>query len=619
MAKQEKSAAELYREERKARLAKAAKLNSKKSHGASVSSKTTKAVTAIIAIIVVVAIAFSVINATGILERKKVAVSAGENQVTLAEYSYYYNAAYSEILNAVYSIEQQMPGYGAQFYGYDIYTMPDAQPYSEEIEGVKDPTWADYFDYAAKQQIKYTYSSLDYAAKNNITLDDEDYAEIDKTMDMWIQQAAQASQQSQGTFSLTAYLQSNYGKSMNEKIFREIIEDQTLVQKVRDTKNDEIKAEFTDKDVDKAFNEALATYGAVSFRSYTVKAEKVKEKGEDGQETENVTDATMAKAKADAEAFAAKLTDEESFKKAASEAEKKNKNKDYKKYTSDDSLTLNEHAKSADVTVSDEKANEWLFSKSTAKGATYIAEEEGTGYTVLYMVDPVHEAPDAAVSYDVRHILIKFPEEEAETAETEESAEAEDKKEAEEKKEEKKEAVEPVKFDAKAYKDVVIDIDVEKEITDAASYNKAVEVLTKYLDGKKTEDSFAALAKEFSEDSNAEQGGLYEDVPLGQMVPSFENWSTLLTRKAGDVGIVESNYGYHVMYFVDSEIEKMDEVIKNDLATEDLNKFVEKLGENKDFEAKNVDEKAISEARANIMKIAKSNVDYFSQMQGMSY
>ena len=45
MAKQEKSAAELYREERKARLAKAAKQNNKKSHNVSVSSKTTKAIT----------------------------------------------------------------------------------------------------------------------------------------------------------------------------------------------------------------------------------------------------------------------------------------------------------------------------------------------------------------------------------------------------------------------------------------------------------------------------------------------------------------------------------------------------------------------------------------------
>jgi hypothetical protein len=34
------------------------------------------------------------------------------------------------------------------------------------------------------------------------------------------------------------------------------------------------------------------------------------------------------------------------------------------------------------------------------------------------------------------------------------------------------------------------------------------------------------------------------------MVKNFENWSTDDSRQYGDTGIVESDYGYHIMYFV---------------------------------------------------------------------
>ena len=595
MAKQEKTAAELYREERKARLAKAAKQNSKKAHNVSVSSKTTKAVTAIIALVVVVAIAFSVVSATGILERKKVAFKSGDSSVSMAEYSYYYNAAYTEIVNAVYSIEQQMPGYGAQFYGFDMYTMPDEQQYTMgEIEGVENPTWSDYFDNTAKEHIEYSRIALNYAKENNIVLDEEDMAEVDSSISTWETQAAQ------GNYSLTAYLQANYGKCMSADIFRQILENQALVQKVQDTKNEEIKATFTDKEVEKAYNEALSTYGAVSYRSYEFAAETVTSTDEEGSETSAVTEETMAEAKAEAEAFAAKITDEKSFKQAAADAEKAKENDDYEEYLTDDSLTLNEEATSADIVVTDEKAGEWFFSKETKAGDVFVAEETDTGYIVLYMVDPVHKAPDAVETYDVRHILVKFPEEEKTQTDDEEETEAK-------------------ALDVKAYEDAVIVNDYEEEVTDIASFNKAVDILTEYLDGERTADAFGALAKKYTEDTNGEQGGLYEDVAMGQMVSEFEGWSSDLSRKEGDVGIVETTYGYHIMYFVSAEISNTDDEIKNDLAAEDLNAFVEELSETEGYEIADINEEVVSEARKNMLKVIEQNIAYFNSYSSYGY
>ena len=65
-----------------------------------------------------------------------------------------------------------------------------------------------------------------------------------------------------------------------------------------------------------------------------------------------------------------------------------------------------------------------------------------------------------------------------------------------------------------------------------------------------TEDNFAALAKEYSTDGGSNSnGGLYDNVTPGQMVDSFNDWCFDASRKIGDNAIVESKFGYHIMYF----------------------------------------------------------------------
>ena len=87
----------------------------------------------------------------------------------------------------------------------------------------------------------------------------------------------------------------------------------------------------------------------------------------------------------------------------------------------------------------------------------------------------------------------------------------------------------------------------------AAAEAQAQEILNQWLAGEMTEVSFAELAMHNTQDpGSAENGGLYENVYVGQMVEPFENWCFDETRKIGDYGIVRTDYGYHVMYFVGS-------------------------------------------------------------------
>ena len=83
-----------------------------------------------------------------------------------------------------------------------------------------------------------------------------------------------------------------------------------------------------------------------------------------------------------------------------------------------------------------------------------------------------------------------------------------------------------------------------------ACRQKAQAIYDTYLSGKKTEDRFSQLAKEHSKDGNAEQGGIYKDVSKNTMVEEFDAWIFDASRKPGDTGLVKTQYGYHVMYFV---------------------------------------------------------------------
>ena len=84
----------------------------------------------------------------------------------------------------------------------------------------------------------------------------------------------------------------------------------------------------------------------------------------------------------------------------------------------------------------------------------------------------------------------------------------------------------------------------------AEAEKKANDLLTEWQNGEHTEDSFAFMAAENSQDpGSVENGGLYEDIYPGKMVDEFDAWCFDPARQPGDTGIVKTSYGYHIMYF----------------------------------------------------------------------
>ncbi len=602
MAKQEKSAAELYREERKARLAKAAKKNAKQRHKIIWNKKNKSIVSVIVVIALVMGIAGIVLSSLGMFERGKKMMTVGGAEVDKYEMVYYSTRAYQNLFESAMQYESYGEGYGVMFTGLDWQTQPDKQPYAGTVEGIENPTVADYIIDQAKTELQRVKAYVKYAEDNGITLDATEKAEVQSAIN-----SMKTTAENSG-YGYANYLRSEYGygKGMTPALYEKILTEITIAQKVSELKNEEFSAVYTDEKIEEIYLEKITDYGVVSYRVYAVEAI-----GKD--EKRSATDEEMASAKEKADALAA-LTEEEAFLQAAADIEKEKENKDYEKYLTDDTLTLKEDV---DYTTIDAENNgdfaDWIFHESRKTGETYVAEKAGVGYTVYMISEPVHKI-DSEYTYDVRHILIKFPEEEK----SEEATEETDEEATENSTDETAEEIVAELLDTGAY-EAVIDIDVDLETAkDPALYMAAQDILKEYLDGKMTEESFGELAKEHSADGNASQGGIYEDVPQGQMVAEFENWALEEGRKAGDVGIVETQFGYHIMYFIaKEEVTSWATVIKDASVAEDFDAFdADTLAANPvaDYKAKyvkDVKEFLKTVARTTINNYASAGYSYY--------
>jgi len=191
-------------------------------------------------------------------------------------------------------------------------------------------------------------------------------------------------------------------------------------------------------------------------------------------------------------------------------------------------------------TYSDSVVMNWLFDSARQAGDTAVLEDtDGSAYYVVGFNERLHDYHPI----NVRHILIQP--EDSELSSDDEGYEA----------------------------------DVEAK--DAEAKQKAEDLLAQWKAGEATEDSFAELAKENSTDSNAAQGGLYEDVTLGTMVSEFEDWCFDPARQSGDTGLVKnessSTKGWHIMYFVGWNDPSWMYSVKTTLKSEDMTEWMDSL------------------------------------------
>lgn len=85
------------------------------------------------------------------------------------------------------------------------------------------------------------------------------------------------------------------------------------------------------------------------------------------------------------------------------------------------------------------------------------------------------------------------------------------------------------------------------ESTEGA-HGEAERVLQEWESGDKTEESFAALADQYTEDTSV-YGGLYTNVTKEQLMTDWRNWCFDTARQSGDVTILDSSYGSSLAYY----------------------------------------------------------------------
>ncbi len=86
-----------------------------------------------------------------------------------------------------------------------------------------------------------------------------------------------------------------------------------------------------------------------------------------------------------------------------------------------------------------------------------------------------------------------------------------------------------------------------------AAKAEADKLYAQWKNGELTEERFGQMAQEHSTDGSASNGGLYTGVAQGDMVENFDRWCFDEVRQVGDHGLVQTQFGYHIMYFSGSQ------------------------------------------------------------------
>lgn len=384
-------------------------------------------------------------------------------------------------------------------------------------------TWYDYFLNQALEQMSAVHAMVDSAAKEGYKYPDSVQSDVDSGM-----KTLDSAAKSNG-YSTAQYLSALYGSTMTRKVYQAQLLLSTQAQNY--SQNYENSLKYTTDDLTAAYKADTNSYDMVDCEYVKVDGAAASKTDANGK----ATDATDAEKKTALE-NAKKLADSiySQYKAGGSLSKLAEANKDTAAYTSSDSTTY-----------SDATLQKWLFDSSRKSGDSAVLDDStNSAYYVVVFRSRFRPEYDTV---NVRHILIKPA--------TGTKAEGEDGYEAEQ-----------TQLKAEAKK-------------------KAEDLLAKWKAGEATEDSFAALAKENSEDTGtASDGGLIPQVSKSSsLVDSFKNWC-LEKHNPGDTGIVESTYGYHIMYFVGTDLPYWQTQVTSSLKNKDFNTWYSGL--TKDYTAK---------------------------------
>ena len=323
-----------------------------------------------------------------------------------------------------------------------------------------------------------------------------------------------------GFTSTEKFLNAYYGAGVNEQVAKEQASSLALAAKAFRHYQDSLQ--YTPEELKAEYESYNGDKDYFDVCYYYVAAESV----EDEEGNSAPTDETKAAAKEKAEAILAEYNNEE----LAVETDVEDRlNEALARTGSEDACTHSEHSSGSSISA----YKDWALTAS--EGDATVAEDAGAnGYYVAAFIS--HDDNSYKLA-QVRHILVK--------AEADEEGNYSD--------------------EAKA-----------------AAKARAEEIYDEWRFGMKTEDSFAELAEQYSEDTGSNtNGGLYDNVQKGQMVEEFDAFC-FADHKPGDSGIVYgeaagSYAGYHVMYYVGEGEVCKDYIAKNNLVNTALEEFNEEL------------------------------------------
>ncbi len=498
----------------------------------------TASVTFVVIMIVVALIAasvmiFNVVNSSGIIDRNTIAATTGEHKINSVQLNYYYN----DLVRSQYNQWQSTYGDSLSMYtqmmGLDITKPLDEQVYDEETG----KTWADYFVENALEQARSDYKLYDMAMAEGYTLSADEQAQIKYDM-----QTLDFYSQIYGYKKTDDYLKATYGFGSDVDSYTEYSTVSTIASSYYNKYKTDLT--YTHEDIRDHEKDKEVNYSSFDFATYYVSTSSFQKGGTKDEHghtvyTDEEKSAAIAEAKAVAEELAKNdsvLTLDKAIK--ALEINANNESATSSKYADTRYTLISEVYRDWLAEEGREENDIKVFENKITSTDPHAEEGEETvgGYYVV-----VFQGRDDNMRHlaNVRHLLVKF----------EGGTQDED--------------------------GHTVYSDAEK----AAAKEEAEKFLKEWNDGEATEESFIELVKEHSDDGSAAEGGLFKDIhKQSDYVPTFRSWAIDETRKAGDTEVIESEYGYHVMYYVgDGELTYRDYMIQEDLRAADTEEWYEGL------------------------------------------
>lgn len=479
-----------------------------------------------ILMIVILAVGLTVmvfrgVQGSGIIEKNTVAATIGDHELNSVTMSYYYADTVSNTYNSWTSMYGDATATYLSMLGLDLTLPLDEQPHYDG-EG----TWADYFMETALDRARADYAVYDIAMAEGYTLSSEANLNLESTVNYKDLYAMYG-----GYTDVDDYMVSFYGPGADRDSYYEYAKISAIASAYY---NDYSAAlEYTDADIraHEAGNEQ--NYNSYTYASYYLGYAKYLEEGTTDPSAEQI-----ATAAAMAEVDAAKLVEATTIEELDAAIAELEVNAETANVTS----TKNENMLYTSV---NSVVRDWVSSSSREEGDIAMipnnvtsTDENGNETTALngyYVVLFQGSNSNTEPMDDVRHLLVKF-----EGGTQDESGN-------------------------------MVYTDEEK----AAAKEKAEGYLNTWRSGDATEETFIELASQYSVDSSAENGGLIAGIHAGSSyVPTFLDWSTDPDRKVGDTDIIESMYGYHVMYYVgENALSYRDSLITEELRNADLDEW----------------------------------------------